>query len=662
MTRHKSRGFGYSIEGGANRAFTVYAQQALNINARGLASLTQQLSTGKRINNSVDDIAGMAISTRLTSQIRGLNQAIRNAYDGLSLMQTAEAATEQVTNMLQRMRELATQASNDTNNSSDRTYLDFEMHTLKAEVNRVAASTQWSGGNILDGKGGDGSGNFSFQVGANAGQRISAKLSSVRTDKALNATTAVSDTVIYTPNSLSTGDGLRVDITGIANIYVQKGANNHSGEAMSTDAAVLTEMAYQLNQNFGTLTGNSDARPYAEVVGSTLKITKIDSTLLAVKTLATTGGPSVTVGGGAAATSNPTVASTPLTFTLTSLDSAYGSAASAQAALGLTYTMKIQNSKYSATITQADINNVTGSGSGFFSQIVAAKLVQAYAAGDAATPPTGGTTLSVTAASGIITVDAGTNASAAFISGGANAITLQMATALVATSINKGQLIDLTALDYNHMSAASAQFQVGRVVTASITAPTTATVSSVSYMITKADADAVDGTSNYLSKTVASALAAALNAKTSFTTGDGINALAATSVGGTIVATYATTTGAATFSGTALSEGGGLSGVADLQITSMATASDALSAIVTALDVVSAARSNMGAVISRLQFTIDNLANVLAKAQESRSRIEDTDYSQATTELAKRNIIQQAAQAMLAQANQAPQLVLQLLK
>ena len=327
MTRHKSRGFGYSIEGGANRAFTVYAQQALNINARGLASLTQQLSTGKRINNSVDDIAGMAISTRLTSQIRGLNQAIRNAYDGLSLMQTAEAATEQVTNMLQRMRELATQASNDTNNSSDRTYLDFEMHTLKAEVNRVAASTQWSGGNILDGKGGDGSGNFSFQVGANAGQRISAKLSSVRTDKALNATTAVSDTAIYTPNSLSTGDCLRVDITGIANIYVQKGANNHSGEAMSTDAAVLTEMAYQLNQNFGTLTGNSDARPYAEVVGSTLKITKIDSTLLAVKTLATTGGPSVTVGVGAAAISNPTVASTPLIFTLTSLDSAYGSAA-----------------------------------------------------------------------------------------------------------------------------------------------------------------------------------------------------------------------------------------------------------------------------------------------------------------------------------------------
>jgi flagellin len=99
-----------------------------------------------------------------------------------------------------------------------------------------------------------------------------------------------------------------------------------------------------------------------------------------------------------------------------------------------------------------------------------------------------------------------------------------------------------------------------------------------------------------------------------------------------------------------------------LDITSAANAYDGLQKIDTALQVVNAARSNMGAIISRLQFATDNLANVAAKAQESRSRIEDTDYSIATTELAKRNIIQQAAQAMLAQANQAPQLVLQLLK
>ena len=107
---------------------------------------------------------------------------------------------------------------------------------------------------------------------------------------------------------------------------------------------------------------------------------------------------------------------------------------------------------------------------------------------------------------------------------------------------------------------------------------------------------------------------------------------------------------------------GVLSNIAGNNITGTSSSSAALGVIISALDTISYARSNMGAVISRLQFTSDNLANVSAKAQESRSRIEDTDYSLATTELAKRNIIQQAAQAMLAQANQAPQLVLQLLR
>jgi flagellin len=107
---------------------------------------------------------------------------------------------------------------------------------------------------------------------------------------------------------------------------------------------------------------------------------------------------------------------------------------------------------------------------------------------------------------------------------------------------------------------------------------------------------------------------------------------------------------------------GALSNIASSVVTSATDANSALGSISTALDTVNLARAKMGAVISRLQFTADNLANVSAKAQESRSRIEDTDYSQATTELAKRNIIQQAAQAMLAQANQQPQTVLQLLR
>ena len=135
---------------------SLYAEQAANTNSRALASIMQQLSTGKRINNAVDDVAGMAISTRLTSQIRGLAQAVRNANDGISLLQTAEGATGQVTNTLQRTRELAVQASNDTNNDRDRGFLDGEFQQLKAEINRIAQNTEWNGAHILDGAGGQG--------------------------------------------------------------------------------------------------------------------------------------------------------------------------------------------------------------------------------------------------------------------------------------------------------------------------------------------------------------------------------------------------------------------------------------------------------------------------------------------------------------------------
>jgi len=145
----------------------------------------QQLSTGKRINNSVDDVAGMAISTRLTSQIRGLNQAVRNSNDGISLIQTAEGATEQVTNMLQRMRELAVQASNDTNNTNDRSFLDLEFQALTSQINKIATYTQWNAANVLDGATrstpGTGSGVFTFQVGANASQTISVTLPNMQT-------------------------------------------------------------------------------------------------------------------------------------------------------------------------------------------------------------------------------------------------------------------------------------------------------------------------------------------------------------------------------------------------------------------------------------------------------------------------------------------------
>jgi flagellin len=188
----------------------------------------------------------------------------------------------------------------------------------------------------------------------------------------------------------------------------------------------------------------------------------------------------------------------------------------------------------------------------------------------------------------------------------------------------------------------------------------------VQYQITQADIDSVDVANP--GTTMSDAIAAGLKSKLQATYGtSGTYTLdVATTAGHLVVNPDTANTGLAALTSTtgkAAVVEGNLSAIGGtLDITSAAHAYDGLQAIDTALQVVNAARSNMGAIISRLQFATDNLANVAAKAQESRSRIEDTDYSIATTELAKRNIIQQAAQAMLAQANQAPQMVLQLLK
>ena len=147
---------------------SLNAQRNLNSSQGALQTSLQRLSSGLRINSSKDDAAGMAITERFTSQIRGLNQAARNANDGISLAQTAEGALVETTNALQRIRELAVQAANDTNSASDRAALQAEVAQLQSEINRIATSNQFNGKNLLDGT-------FtaqSFQVGANANQTL----------------------------------------------------------------------------------------------------------------------------------------------------------------------------------------------------------------------------------------------------------------------------------------------------------------------------------------------------------------------------------------------------------------------------------------------------------------------------------------------------------
>jgi flagellin len=148
----------------------LVAQNALTVNNRNLSNAMEQLSTGKRINSAADDAAGLAIGNKMTAQIRGLNQAVRNANDAVSMLQTAEGATQEITNMLQRMRELAVQSANDTNTQDDRDALQEEFTQLTEEIDRIAANTQWNKMNLLDASMGSGSdGTVTFQIGANSG-------------------------------------------------------------------------------------------------------------------------------------------------------------------------------------------------------------------------------------------------------------------------------------------------------------------------------------------------------------------------------------------------------------------------------------------------------------------------------------------------------------
>jgi flagellin len=153
---------------------SLNAQRNLSTSQTKLSSAIERLSSGNRINSAKDDAAGLAISTRMTTQINGLNRAVQNANDGISLSQTTESALDEVTNNLQRIRELAVQSTNASNSSSDRTALDAEVQQRLSEVTRIATQTNFNGMKVLDGS----AQNLSFQVGANVGEVINVSLDS----------------------------------------------------------------------------------------------------------------------------------------------------------------------------------------------------------------------------------------------------------------------------------------------------------------------------------------------------------------------------------------------------------------------------------------------------------------------------------------------------
>jgi len=496
---------------------SLQAQNALTFNNRSLSTAMQQLSTGNRINSSKDDAAGMAISDKMTAQIRGLNQSIRNANDGIGLLQTAEGAMVEITNMMQRMRELAIQSANDTNAQDDRNYLDLEFQQLKQEINRITKNTQWNGMNILDQTepaSGARGGTFTFQVGANTGDAHkithtldklafgdSAGTITFNNTATANATTAQVAEATFAGN-YKEGDVLTLTL---ANRQFQYTVTKEDASAQNVANAVATSVAAKL----GASPAVAEVTPVTAV--AQVSTIKIGSTIPAV-------GEKVTA----------TLDGVDYQYTVVTGDDAD------KVATGLAALINA-DSKYGATATTD--------------------------------------TITITAA----------NAGTPF------------------TIAATGQTVATTTANVVGVAAAPA-------------------------------VDAVEGDFNGLKVSVN-------GATITFTGVEGQS-----------------------FEAFAKATDGKLGTLEALTITSQLNSDTAIAGLDTAMIKVNEARAEIGAVINRLNYAADNLANISMNTSESRSRILDTDYAKASAELARTQIISQAATAMLAQANQQPQAVLQLLQ
>jgi flagellin len=217
---------------------SLNAQRNLGSSQADLNKSMQRLSSGLRINSAKDDAAGLAISDRMTAQIKGLNQAARNANDGISLAQTAEGALQENTNILQRIRELAVQSANDTNTSSDRASLQAEVDQLISEIDRIATTTTFNGQRLLDGS-------FSgatFQVGANSGETISFGISGAKAASIGSIASTTGTRVTDTVDSLTVKVGENQAVTvGPSGDYAVSGDTYRAGDSAYAVAAAIND-------------------------------------------------------------------------------------------------------------------------------------------------------------------------------------------------------------------------------------------------------------------------------------------------------------------------------------------------------------------------------------------------------------------------------------
>ena len=693
----------------------LVSQESSRASSLKLSQSMERLSTGKRINSAKDDAAGLAISNRMTSQVRGIQMAVKNSNDAISMAQTAEGAYGQVNDILQRMRELAVQSSSGTMSASDRSSLQLEVTQLKDEINHIAKTTNFNNINLLDGS----ASNVVIQTGANQADKIKMSFDSVQTNH-LGADVQPSVTSISGKQSvlgsLNAGD-LIINGVSVGPTYDQDDALSTVSQSSSAvaKAAAINRVSEQsgVTAKAGATTVSGSSMTGAATSG-TIVINGYSTATVAVTTdtalsrkLVTDAINAISKATGVTATdtgsdTNGIVLTAAdgrnikLTNSLTAAASGLGSAD--------TYVGSVELFSKDGKAIQIDSKEGNTATDGIEK---AGLRIGTYEAGKAETATrlravtTAGSMSLSSAGTGTLSghtlvingiaigAAIATDDTASYQSGDTTTGSQRSASAIaIAAAINK----------QSERTGVKAEVQANVLRGASYTAGSAATIQLNGVDITADTSDlqnVIDAFNEKSGQTgvVASRFGDALQ----LSAADGRNisigvssasaanlGLGSVTVGGqsaSSVATYYSTvklesdtafTVQAGYEGTENFEElgfragtfGGAKGnkVAEIDISTQQGASDAIRTVDAAIEQVSAAQAKSGALNNRLDVIVNNLSEGLQNMSASRSRILDTDYATETTELAKQQIIQQAATAMLAQANQGAQGVLALLK
>lgn len=617
---------------------SLTAQRALAESGEMLDKAMARLSSGSRLNAASDDAAGLAIVQRMTAQINGLNMAVKNANDGISLTQSIEGALVEVADMLQRLRELSVQSANDTNTNTDRAFLQSEVNLLIAEITRISANTRFNQMTVLDGT----FTNKVMQVGTEGGETIQFSVDSVSGDK-LGAYKVTGDRIEAFKGD---GAGAYGNITDDADDIIING-NSLSKTIAVADADSSTNVAANINKVSGETGVSAVAKTYAHYY-STWKTDQTASLKINNKT-----------------TGEFVVSSSNVLDAVDKINAISGSTGVTATATSdykvLLYAndgrdILVENEK---AIHGQRVKAVSHDG------ITSAAVTGAAAAVKTTTANTPATNATATTWY-IRNQQTGESVALSFIQG-ANAAATNTAIEAALDGFTGADAIWDNGGDY-HITAAQdggkikftgaatlGDFQVysDAAMTTSLiaTGGTVGLYDTTSIRLNAAGDSALEGTDLDDSATVQGSISLSSSKLFSVTQlGTELAAPPATATTWTTNDNYFTT-GAAV-----------LSTVSNVDLRTQSGASTAISVLDGAIEKISSMRADLGAIENRLSHTVSNLMNIAENTADSRSRINDADYSVESANLAKAQVLQQAGTAMLSQANARAQLVLQLLQ